>query len=261
MATAGLRGYDDMAIDEIANAMAAENLARLGAAGSGGDSHGSGGESVSGNYLGVEGNAVGADAAAQAAYAAGFRGSDLASIVAIGGRESGWTNIKSQSSDDWGIWQINGINMNFLKKKGIVSTKQDLLNPNINARAAYALYQNDGFSPWKASASSSTHGGGAGFDGNGDHMWRTDDFMSAAQVASSNAESGDAVFDKSPTTHPTGSAQPSGPRSVSLNQPINVTVSPTINVTASNNMDLDGIADTIASMLEAKVRELNLRSS
>lgn len=263
MATAGLRGYDGMAIDEIANAMESENLARLGAGGSGGDSHGSGGggESGSGNSLGVEGTAVGADAAAQAAYAAGFRGSDLASIVAIGGRESRWTNVKSKRSDDWGIWQINGINMDFLKKKGIVSSKQDLLNPNNNARAAFALYQNDGFNPWNASDASSTHGGGPGFDGNGDHMHNTDDFMSQAQVASSNAESGDAVFDKSPTTHPTGSAHPSGPRSVSLNQPINVTVSPTINVTASNNMDLDGIADTIASMLEAKVRELNLRSS
>jgi hypothetical protein len=267
MATAGLRGYDGMAIDEIANAMEAENLERLGSSGSGGASHGSGegpgGESVSGNYLGVEGTVVGADAAAQAAYAAGFRGSDLASIVAIAGRESGWSSdAENPNTSDTGMWQINfSAHKSWLKNIG-VTRRDQLKSLSKNAEAAAYLFKSDGWKPWRASASFDYLGGQPGWDPDGDHLWKTDDFMSAANSAASSVDSsGDAVFDKSPTTHPTGSSQPSGPRSVSLNQPINVTVSPTINVTASNNMDLDGIADTIASMLEAKVRELNLRSS
>ena len=268
MATSGLRGYDDMNINEIAASMEQENLQRLNAAGSGGASEsgggsGGGGDSVSGNYLGVEGTVVGADAAARAAYAAGFRGSDLASIVAIAGRESGWSSdAMNPNTSDTGMWQINfSAHKSWLKNIGV--TKRDQLkNLSKNAEAAAYLFKSDGWKPWRASASSDYLGGQPGWDPDGNHLWKTDDFMSQAQAAASSVDaSGDAVFEKAPAASTHGPSQSSRSNNVSLNQPINVTVSPTINVSASNDMDLDGIAATIASMLEHKVRELNLRSS
>ena len=268
MATSGLRGYDDMNINEIAASMEQENLQRLNAAGSGGASEsgggsGGGGDSVSGNYLGVEGTVVGADAAARAAYAAGFRGSDLASIVAIAGRESGWSSdAMNPNTSDTGMWQINfSAHKSWLKNIGV--TKRDQLkNLSKNAEAAAYLFKSDGWKPWRASASSDYLGGKPGWDPDGNHLWKTDDFMSQAQAAASSVDaSGDAVFEKAPAASTHGPSQSSRSNNVSLNQPINVTVSPTINVSASNDMDLDGIAATIASMLEHKVRELNLRSS
>ena len=269
MATSGLRGYDDMNINEIAASMEQENLQRLNVAGgggaseSGGGSGGGGGDSVSGNYLGVEGTVVGADAAARAAYAAGFRGSDLASIVAIAGRESGWSSdAMNPNTSDTGMWQINfSAHKSWLKNIGV--TKRDQLkNLSKNAEAAAYLFKSDGWKPWRASASSDYLGGKPGWDPDGNHLWKTDDFMSQAQAAASSVDaSGDAVFEKAPAASTHGPSQSSRSNNVSLNQPINVTVSPTINVSASNDMDLDGIAATIASMLEHKVRELNLRSS
>jgi len=271
MATSGLRGYDDMNINEIANAMEQENIQRLNAAGSGGASEPSGssgrgggrGDSVSGNYLGVEGTVVGAEAAARAAYAAGFRGSDLVSIVAIAGRESGWSSdAMNPNTSDTGMWQINfSAHKSWLKNIGV--TKRDQLkNLSKNAEAAAYLFKTAGWKPWRASASSDYLGGKPGWDPDGNHLWKTDDFMTQAQSASSSVDaSGDAVFEKAPAAPTHGSSQSSRSNNVSLNQPINITVSPTINVSASNDMDLDGIAATIASMLEHKVKELDLRSS
>lgn len=86
--------------------------------------------------------------AAAAARSAGFRGSDLVTITAIAGAESGYdpgsTNLK-YPDHSIGLWQINQ-----LAHKGRFGTDAQLKNPATNARAAYALYRGrgGGFSDW-----------------------------------------------------------------------------------------------------------------
>ena len=138
------------------------------------------------------GGPVGAQQAAMYAYQAGFRGADLVKIVAIGGRESNWSNVKSSKSDDWGVWQINGVHMEWLRSAGLANQKSDLLDPRINAAAAFRLYSNrgGGFGDWAASSNSSTHGGGPGFDGNGDPMWNTNVAAAAEAVGAAGFPNG-----------------------------------------------------------------------
>lgn len=272
MATAGLRNYDGMTLDQIATSMEAEGVARLGAgghmsfAGSGGsaDAVADAGAAVQGNYLGVEGNVVGADAAARAAYNAGFRGDDLATIVAIAGRESGWSaDAMNPNTSDTGMWQINfSAHKEWLKGLGITK-REHLKNITNNARAAYYLYNADGWRPWRASASSDFLGGAPGWDPDGDHLWKTEKWQAGATAAANSVMgSGDPILEASaPSSSSSSSARSGGSGNTSIHQPVNITVSPTINVTAHNMQDLNGVASAVASMLEAKVREVNVRSS
>lgn len=87
-----------------------------------------------------------AGVAASAAKAAGFKGSALATMVAIAGAESGF-NPRAQNlkypDHSIGLWQINQ-----LAHKGRFGTDAQLMNPGRNAKAAYALYKQSGFVPW-----------------------------------------------------------------------------------------------------------------
>ncbi len=85
--------------------------------------------------------------AASAARAAGFRGQDLVTILAIAGAESGWrnsaTNLK-YPDHSIGMWQINQ-----LAHHGRFGSDAALRNPLTNARAAYALFRGrHGFGDW-----------------------------------------------------------------------------------------------------------------
>lgn len=81
------------------------------------------------------------DQVARYAYAAGFRGGDLAIAVALTHPESGGDPQAVQkgqpaASTGWGLWQITPGNT-------------ALLDPQANANAAYAKYKAaGGFSPW-----------------------------------------------------------------------------------------------------------------
>jgi hypothetical protein len=78
-----------------------------------------------------------AEVAAAAAYQAGFRGEDLVTAVAIARVESTW-NPRASNGSHFGLWQIAG------SHKGMVpgwNAPDDIFNPLLNAKYAYALYQ------------------------------------------------------------------------------------------------------------------------
>lgn len=271
--------FTGMSLQNIVDAYVGGGIGGMVASVFGGGGGGGGGSS-DGDATAISGAAdfngpagTGAMAAAKAAFAAGFRGGDLTKIVAIGGRESNWSNIKAKTSDDWGVWQINGINMDFLRGHGIVDEKEQLLNPTINARAAFALYKNSGFSPWNASGSSSTHGGGPGFDGNGDHMWNTSAHQAEAATAASAVTSngGDPNID----VHASSPAIAKGPKAVrsapaitsggatSLNSTYQIDFNPTINISGAGGgqQDLNALAGKVESMLKETMNRTLERSA
>ena len=91
---------------------------------------------------------------AQAAYAAGFRGSELQTVVALTGVESG-RNPRAHNAvppdNSYGLWQINMIgNLGPSRKKSLgLSTYEQLYDPNVNARAAWDISgHGSSFRPW-----------------------------------------------------------------------------------------------------------------
>lgn len=65
-------------------------------------------------------------------------------------RESGGQpHVKSRTSD-YGLMQINRVNLGFLRSAGIAWQMADLYDPLTNLRAAKALYDLSGKSPWAA---------------------------------------------------------------------------------------------------------------
>jgi hypothetical protein len=78
-----------------------------------------------------------AKVAATAAYQAGFRGEDLVTAVALARVESTW-NPRATNGSHYGLWQIAG------EHKGKVPGRNkpdDIFDPVLNAKYAYALYQ------------------------------------------------------------------------------------------------------------------------
>ena len=95
-------------------------------------------------------------AAAAAAYKAGFRGEALAEITAVAFAESSYdpteTNMKG-GDRSYGLWQINmkdGTGPERRQRFGLASN-EDLFDPDANARAAFGLWQDRGFQPWRNS--------------------------------------------------------------------------------------------------------------
>jgi len=79
----------------------------------------------------------GVNLAIDAARRAGFKGTDLVNMIAIAGRESGY-NPRAQNlkppDHSIGLWQINQ-----LAHHGRFGSDAELMNPYVNARAAYTL--------------------------------------------------------------------------------------------------------------------------
>jgi len=68
--------------------------------------------------------------------------------IAIATRESGLNPRAYNGSCCYGLFQIYfTANRTFLATLGVTSATQ-LLDPTINARAAYAMYQRSGWAPW-----------------------------------------------------------------------------------------------------------------
>lgn len=78
-----------------------------------------------------------AKVAAAAAYQAGFRGEDLVTAVAIARVESTW-NPRATNGSHYGLWQIAGSHQG--KVPGW-NKPEDIFDPLLNAKYAYALYQ------------------------------------------------------------------------------------------------------------------------
>lgn len=105
---------------------------------------------------------------AQILYSAGFRGEALVQMTAIAKRESGWnpqahrTNSTTRNDvGDFGLLQVNYVNVPNLVKNGIISSVYDLLDPVANAKAAWFLSGGGtNFSPWSATAGKGWTAGG-----------------------------------------------------------------------------------------------------
>ena len=84
---------------------------------------------------------------ARAAKDAGFTGNDLVIAIAVAKAESGWRsnarNGNTNDSLDCGLWQINSVHRQLLKK-------HDCYDPKANAQMARALWKqsNGSWSPW-----------------------------------------------------------------------------------------------------------------
>jgi Lysozyme like domain len=84
---------------------------------------------------------------AQAAKDAGFTGNDLVIAIAVAKAESGWRfsarNGNTNGSIDCGLWQINSVHKQLLKKN-------NCYDPKANARMARAIWQQShgSWSPW-----------------------------------------------------------------------------------------------------------------
>ena len=85
---------------------------------------------------------------AQAAHDAGFTGNDLVIAIAVAKAESGWqpSAISPRNADgtkDCGLWQINSIHRDLLRKSSCS-------DPKANARMARQIWQNahGSWSPW-----------------------------------------------------------------------------------------------------------------
>ena len=142
-----------------------------------------------------------AEEVAQVLYGAGFRGDDLVQMVAIGQRESGYrpeahrTNTDpAKMVGDFGLFQINYTNDTPAMRTAIGMTdRSQLLDPEINARAAFYLYQRGGLQPWTA--------GAGGFHADGDPSYGT--AVAAARAAVDRAQSSGLLerpFDPGETT-------------------------------------------------------------
>ena len=122
---------------------------------------------------------------AQLLYETGFRGDDLVSMVAIAGRESSYeptahrTNRDpAQMVGDFGLFQINYVNDTPAFRAAIgMADRAQLLDPEMNARAAFYLYERSGLKPWTA--------GEGGWRADGDPLYGTD--VAAARAAVDNA--------------------------------------------------------------------------
>jgi hypothetical protein len=101
--------------------------------------------------------ALSQDQVRQILQQAGWSGNDLETMLAIGGRESGYnpaahrTDNPGGNTGDYGLFQINYVNFPFLQKAIGITSMNDLLDPLTNAKAALALKNQAGnFSPWNA---------------------------------------------------------------------------------------------------------------
>lgn len=197
----------------------------------------------------------GADVA-KLAYNAGFRGEDLAKVVAISFRESRWkpgayNPNRATKDDSYGLMQINmlgDLGPARLEQFGI-SKYEDLYDPQTNMNAAYVLYQRSGntLHPW------------GGYKGES-NTYNTDmdkGYQAVREAGLSSQISGDPTdFMRAPSRGGGGGGS------------VNISSSPTINVAPVINFngapatpDLRNIAQTVSRLIKEEVDMMNLRTS
>lgn len=199
------------------------------------------------------------DEVARYAYNAGFRGDDLAAVVAIAKRESGWQTgaynpNRATQDDSYGLMQINMLGqmgVNRLRQFGI-SSNEDLYDPATNMRAAFSLYQARGGSLYDWGA----------YKGE-ENTYNTNIDEALRIVKDAGLYSGDPMIDiaYSPSKGGTNAQQ-------SRSSTTHITSSPTINVAPVINFsgapaspDLRNIAQTVSRMIKEEVDMIDLRTA
>ena len=259
-----LRNLEGMSMADIVAMMEADTGALLGQGGPGALTKQTSATSIGDTPMATApaGNETGAALAARLAYDAGFRGEDLYKMVAIAGRESGWNpSNKNPNTSDRGMWQINwSANGETMMKELGVKGPEGMFDPVMNAKGARLLWQRGGWRPWKASAVGQDHIKGTkddnGWDGDGNEMYNTEKFQTAARAAASAVE-------KSGDPYP-GGGVPAKPGSAMVTHAptFHITVAPNISFMGTpQSMDLKRIANELTGMIEANVRTLEMRNA
>src|ERR1035437_8765955 len=105
-------------------------------------------------------NFQGACIAAYCAMKAGFTGTGLQTIVAIGAPESGYNEMDHNSTppdNSYGIWQINMIAGAHTLAEFSLTSNDQLFDPMINAKAAWVVSAHGtNFAPWSTFPGKST---------------------------------------------------------------------------------------------------------
>jgi len=178
-------------------------------------------------------------------YAKGFRGQDIANMLAISYRESRWVpGALANDSDDlsYGLFQINmkgSLGPVRLKQFGI-SKNEDLYDPKTNVKAARLLFGGGNYKPWA-------------IDGN--PMTNTADALPKAMAITK--ELGYMGGDPMPAA-PTRNGN-----NVQVSGGTNVTIAPNIYVTSSGSTTTDAqrMANEIARILEQNLKREVLRTT
>jgi hypothetical protein len=275
VASGGFSGLDGMSISDVISSMQEQTRGfRAGHNVAYGASDPTRGKVATDAASTVSVHGTGAELAARAGYAAGFRGDELVTMVAIAGRESNWQpELKAKNSDDWGMWQINGVHMKWLPQIGITE-KPQLLDVNNNARAAFKLKRDNGYRPWRGSSNSQylidIGKGPAGWDPDGDHLWRTENRMpaaSAAVAALNIPQSGDPAY-----THIMPSGGPPVPggthhssATVAVSPSYSFNIAPNIslhtNGSTPSGVELRRIAQQVSALIKEELQTAELRTA
>lgn len=192
---------------------------------------------------------------AKLAYNAGFRGEDLAKVVAISHRESSWkpgayNPNRATKDDSYGLMQINmlgDLGPARLEQFGI-SKYEDLYDPQTNMNAAYVLYQRSGntLHPW------------GGYKGES-NTYNTDISLGHQAIREAGLQS---QMSGDPTDFMRAPTQGGGGRSVSITSSPSITVAPVINFNgAPATSDLRSIAQTVSRLIKEEVDMMKLRTS
>lgn len=186
---------------------------------------------------------------AQLAYDAGFRGEDIARIVAIGYRETGLrpnthvVNTKTKD-DSYGLFGLNMLPNAlgpFLRSKGYAGP--DLLNPATSLRAAHDVFTKDGWGPWTG------YRAGIG--------WDTVPLAKAEQAVNTAGlmNKGDAPFSG-------GGSAGSMSNVFHSTDSRTITIPITFNVTgAPSTLDIQGLARQVKSIIADEVEMTGMRTA
>ncbi len=101
-------------------------------------------------------NSKACDLVAKQALAVGWPKRELKNVRRVAARESLCSTAAFNKRDPWGgsrgYMQLNGSNVGWLKRSGIINNAEDLHHPLKNLRAALALWKLYGWRPWAGSS-------------------------------------------------------------------------------------------------------------
>lgn len=102
-------------------------------------------------------NSKACDIVARQALEVGWPRREIPNVRRVAARESLCHAAAFNERDPWGgsrgYMQINGSNVGYLRRAGIITTAEDLHHPKKNLRAALLLWKLYGWRPWAGSSS------------------------------------------------------------------------------------------------------------
>ncbi len=263
----GATGYGGMSISQIVDAITSKtsNFRGSGPRGGGKNSKSLSSSSTTGGAPVVPGagGALSGEQIARLAHQAGFRGDDLARVVAIAKRESGWrpgayNPNRATADDSYGLMQINmlgAMEAQRLKLFGIGS-KEALYDPLTNLQAAFKLYQNRGnqLTDW------------GGYKGKED-TYNTDVSSATQIVKDAGLYSGDPSGSKhasAPMPRGGGHTSSGIQTPMVLSPTYDITVAPVIQLHSTGSTpthaELKKLAQDVGLLLKDEMRTLSMRT-